>query len=151
MRKNTEWKKRPLPENRKKYAAPETRKELIERLGKEKKLKRELAEMEEEVKKKNKNEFHFGYYSRNRSMVKKEKLTEDELKKKLKYVECEITKYKRKIRASNDAIEPLKKDNSAMAGGKGESIEEYRRYVEELENKRDEIWAKIKEAQDGDR
>lgn len=123
-------KNREIPKTRTKYGKPENKKEALERLKKEKELKREKEELIKEVKEKNKNEFYFSFYSMNKNMIKKTKLEKAELLKTLKYIDSEIVRCERII-SKNKGIEQ-------------ENTTEYEEYVAELKIKRRELFNKIK-------
>lgn len=138
--------RRKVPSNRKKFGKPETKKEMLNRLKEERNIKENKSKIIKEIKEKNKDEFHFGFYSVNKNMIKKIEFTKDELKKTLKYVESEIKrvegnlesnykkeKINKKIIFSDSENEIIKFDNLKVTKN------EYEKYVEELQNKKLEI------------
>lgn len=130
---------------RQKYGEPETRKELMLRLKEERASLERRKTLSEQVKHRNKDEFHFGFYTVGKNMVKNKKLKIEELQKALKYVNCEIKRCENKIEAGmlfyNDkhlVFGSLKKKNLIEP-----SNEELRNYVDELKAKRKEIVEKL--------
>lgn len=90
-------KRRAVPEERKKYGAPEAKKELLTRLASERKEQEHLRELKEKVASKNGKEFRFGYYTVKSDMRKNVAMCEDDLKKLLKYVDSEIKRCEARI------------------------------------------------------
>ncbi|KAM0681762.1 hypothetical protein GINT2_000277 [Glugoides intestinalis] len=88
-------KKRKVIATRRKYGAPENKQEALERLKKEREAKEKKLEIIEQVKNKNKDEFHFAYYSLSKDMIKRTTMKKDDLKKLLKYADSEILRSER--------------------------------------------------------
>lgn len=138
--------KREVPLQRRKYGKPETKQENLQRQKEERELRNKKIELLEGVEQNNKQEFHFAYHSMKNNLVKKIFYKKDELKKILKYVDCEInrveektknsmkfTNKSNKIVFSDDIKEKEEKQPSAIKKG------EYEEYLEELILKRKEI------------
>jgi hypothetical protein len=118
--------------SRTKYGKVETRRELLERLKNDRNEFNKIKEMKNTIESKNKNEFHFGYYSVEKNMLKIKKIKIDELNKKLKLVDFEIKRSEKKI---EDVQMNLKETFT-----KEEMVE----YLEKLKIKRKELIEMIK-------
>lgn len=133
---------------RAKYGKPETRKELMQRLKNERADLETRKNLAEQVKSKNKDEFHFGFYSVNKNMVKTKKLKMEELKKALKYVDSEINRCENKIQSTMPFFrkQNLIFDSKVKSSSKEEpTVEELSIYIEQMKEKRKEIVEKIEE------
>lgn len=142
--KNLLSKKRSVPKERRKYGKPESKKDALIRLKEEKEIENKKKEMQSEIKNKNKDEFHFEYYSTERNMIRREKLTEEELKKTLKYIDSEIVRCERKL---ENYCRPLKNVTKFTDESNEDEIEdnEYVKYIKELKIKREVVYNKLKE------
>ncbi len=109
---------------RKKYGAPESRKDLLLRLKDERELLDRKNELLDIVSRKNKNEFHFGFYSAGKSKVVGSNLAA--LKKKLKRVDSEIARGCRKTGFSTEKVQ-----------------KDFEIYIKELKEKRGVIVQKM--------
>lgn len=130
-------KRRAVPEARRKYGTPETRGEMLERLRREREVRETKKRMASSVRTKNKDEFHFAYYSVGKSMVKKVGASLDELRKALRYVDSEILRCERKLQSGGAAVE----GSNTRPGVP--STKEFEEYVETLRKKRREISEKV--------
>lgn len=142
-------KKRNVPENRRKYGKPEDKKEARERLKKEAVDREKKLQMIEDIRNKNPDEFHFSYYSMNRSMTKRTVLDKEELKKILKYIDSEIKRCEKiientmKSRRINKHIRFDESKAEESVSESNEDFSEYEEYVRNLKEKRSEIVDKI--------
>lgn len=134
---------------RAKYGEPETRKDLMLRLKNERADLEKRKVLAEQIKSKNKDEFHFAFHNISKNMVKNKKLKLDELKKTLKYVDNEIKRCERKMEATMDnfndrhlIFDGAVKIKKSLAEP---SRSELKSYVEEMKSKRSEIVLKISE------
>lgn len=143
-------KSRTVEKQRRKYGKPENKKETLERLKLEREKRENKIKMIQEIKNKNKDEFHFSYYSINKNMVKKISIDKEELKKMLKYVDSEILRCERIL---EERITKMNKNKHIVFTDDGENEEkiepvkvsktEYENYLEELIKKRSEIREKL--------
>lgn len=78
----------------------ESREEARQRLLEIKKIREQRIEKESSVRERNRDEFHFKYYSIRSDMVQQVQLTLDDLRKTLRYVENEIIRAERKIQSA---------------------------------------------------
>lgn len=139
-------KKRTVPDTRKKYGAPESKKEMLLRQKKERETRETKLRMVDDIRSKNKDEFHFSYHSVGKSMLKRVSISLDELKKTLKYVDCEILRCERKLEScfgSSGTNKHTKLSDSKIANILLENSRELEEYVEILKQKRGEVADKI--------
>lgn len=138
---------RDVPKHRRKFGKQETKKEMLLRLKEEREIKEKKNKLVKEVEEKNKDEFHFGYYSVNKNMTKKIEHTKDELKKTLKYVESEIKRVEKNVTIS---FKKEKLNNKVVFSDDGDQTffpntikitkNEYEKYIEELKSKQLQIY-----------
>lgn len=91
-------KKRAVPQLRTRYGRPENKKELLVRLDNERAQREKALELEKHAKERNKDEFHFAYYSTRPNMTKYVELSLDELTKQLRYIDSEILRSEDKLK-----------------------------------------------------
>jgi len=138
-------KKRSIQATRRKYGSPENKKEALARLREEREKRELKASMLKSIREKNSDEFHFAYKSVGKSMVKKTNMKKDELKKMLKYIDCEIKRAENSIKSSFKNVRINKKTVFDENGQRDEikqtdvSKTEYESYLEELKAKRAEV------------
>ncbi|ELA42014.1 uncharacterized protein VICG_00861 [Vittaforma corneae ATCC 50505] len=145
--------RRSVPETRKKYGKPETKKEALERLKKERESREARATMIREIQSRNKDEFYFSFYSLDKNMIKRTVITQDELTKILKYIDSEILRCERiledmvrpksrnmHIKFTGDkAIAEINEDPMVISTGG-----EYEKYIQNLIEKRKEVVEKLR-------
>lgn len=140
-------KKRAVPETRRKYGAPESKKSMLLRQKKEREHREAKARMADDIRSKNRNEFHFSYHTVGKNMVKRVGISLDELRKTLKYVDSEILRCERKLQSSLSPLTGkhtrLLDSGAASTLAKIPSSKEFEEYIETLKQKRREIVDKI--------
>lgn len=138
-------KKRSIQATRRKYGSPENKKEALARLREEREKRELKASMLKSIRGKNGDEFHFAYNSVSNSMVKRTNMKKDELKKMLKYIDCEIKRAENSIKSSFRSARINKKIVFDEKGQRDETKQtsvsktEYESYLEELKTKRAEV------------
>ena len=133
---------------RAKYGKPESKQELMQRLKKERTDLESTKKLIEQIKSKNKNEFHFGFYSVNKNMVKITKLKLDEMKKALKYVDSEIKRVENKLETGmtfNKKSHLIFDSKTAASSSIEPTRDELSEYIDTLKEKRKELTLKIKQ------
>lgn len=135
---------------------PETRKEALARLGRENEERAELKRMRKLAKSRNKNEFHFEFYSVDKNMRKKIKMDADDLRKTLRFIDREIKRSRKiveesvarsgpskHVRFTEDGEAAIDVDDSKTQ--RASTDNEYERYISELKEKRKEVVERLNE------
>lgn len=130
--------RRAVPEARKKYGRPESRSEMLQRQKGEREMREAKERMISSILSKNRNEFHFGYYSVGKNMVKRVDTSLDELRKTLKYVDSEILRCERKLQYGIAVSEDGLGSRSRIPDSR-----EFEEYVEALKKKRQKLAERI--------
>lgn len=137
--------RRSVPTVRKKYGKPECKKDALQRLQKERNVREKKTEMKRDIEKRNKDEFHFLFYSHNKNMVRKTAVSVEELKKTLRYVNSEISRCRGVLER---AIKPSAGTHTVFSDGsivevktpeKKPQSSEYEEYISNLIEKRKEV------------
>lgn len=142
MRNSATKKQRSIPENRKKYGKPETRKEALKRLQTIREAAEKKVEIQRKIEKKNKDEFYFAFYSLDKSLVRKKEMGREELLKAIRYIDREIRRSENILKETvlpKFVGRPECRDKSE----KEKHQREYEEYIEQLVAKRQEAVGKL--------
>lgn len=144
--------RRGVPKARRKYGRPETKKDALERLRREREVREMKTSMIRDIRFKNKDEFHFSFYSVDKNMTRRTAVSQEELTRILRYIDSEILRCERilenAVRAKPNNRH-IKFDVDEAVGEASEEPEitptsnEYEEYIQDLMEKRKDVVGKL--------